>query len=298
MHAGRFALWVALAGACAGATACDKPEARSALNYTADAKRAYDAAMVEFDGHNWIEAQNLFREVKRKYGYSRYARLAELRIADADYEQEKYAEAIRQYKQFVHDHRSDVDEVTYARARIAESEYKQISESLLLPSADERDQASIVEAYKELKSFLHDYPDAKQTARMRELLEDASARLVRHELYVARFYLRRDNFEAAVSRVQFALRNYSAGDPPVIVQEKAPRAPLLMPNKPRGTPNPVGIDSQLEAEALLLLGETYLKMHKYTDAREAFETIVREYARTALTVAANRYLDYMKTRGV
>src|SRR5262245_66523791 len=105
--------------------------------------------MVEFESHNWIEAQSLLREVKRKYSYSKYARLAELRIADADFEQEKFADAIRGYRQFVHDHRSDQEEVSYARSRIAEAQYKEISESFLLPTGEERDQAVIMDAFKE-----------------------------------------------------------------------------------------------------------------------------------------------------
>jgi len=242
-------------------TGCEKGEAKTALSYTADSKRAYDEAMIEFSAHNWLEAQALMREVKRKYHYSKFAKLAELRIADADFEQDKFAEAIRGYRQFVHDHRSDVDEVSYARSRIAESQYAQISESFLLPTADERDQAVIIDAFKELKSYVHDYPNAKESKKIRELLADVTARLMRHELYVARFYLQRDNFDAAVLRIQYAMRTFAGGPS---IREPAPSDP---------------IDSGLEAEALLLLGEVYLKMHK-------------------LTVQASNYLTYMKDRGV
>lgn len=266
-------LFVASAG-------CEKNEPKTALSYTADAKRAYEEALVEFDSHNWIESQALMREVKRKYSYSKYARLAELRIADADYEQEKYAEAIRGYRQFVHDHRSDVDEVSYARSRIAEAQYAQISESILLPTADERDQAVIIDAFKELKSYVHDYPNAKESQKIKELLADVTARLMRHELYVARFYLQRDNFEAAVLRVQYAMRTF-AGGPTV--------------RDPSGSET---IDSGLEAEALLLLGEVYLKMHKYGDARESFNVLLHDYPKSPLVVQANNYLAYMKERGV
>src|SRR6185436_5767547 len=101
------------------------------------------------------------------------------------------------------------EEIAYARSRIAESEYREISDSFLLPSADERDQASILEAYRELKDYLQDYPTSKASPRIRELLEDVTARLIRHELYVARFYLQRDNYDAAVSRLQYALRRYA-----------------------------------------------------------------------------------------
>lgn len=271
---------VGVAGLGIGVAGCETPEARTALSYTADAKRAYDEALVEFNAHNWIESQALFREVKRKYHYSKYAKLSELRIADADFEQEKYAEAIRGYRQFVHDHRSDVDEVSYARAKIAEAQYKQISDSFLLPTADERDQAVILDAFKELKNYVHDYPNAKDSAKIRELLADVTGRLMRHELYVARFYLNRDNFDAAVFRIQYAMRNFAAG--PSIREASLAD----------------GIDSGLEAEALLLLGEVYLKMKKYPEARDAFGSILRDYPRSPLVVQANNFLSYMHERGV
>lgn len=263
-----------------GAFACDKPEARTALSYTADAKRAYDEAMEEFKAHNWIEAQSLLREVKRKYSYSKFARLAELRIADADFEQEKFAEAIRGFRQFVHDHRSDVEEVSYARSKIAEAQYRQITESFLLPNADERDQAVILDSFKELKGYVHDYPAGKDSDRIRELLVDVTARLMRHELYVARFYLAKDNFEAAVLRVQYAMRNFAGG-------------PQIRGPTPAET-----IDSGFEAEALLVLGEVYLKMHKYTEARSAFGAILRDYPKSPLGLQATNYLAYMKEQGV
>src|SRR5271169_2008635 len=142
---------------------CGGEGAKSALGYTEDAKRAYDAAMEEFKAHNWLEAQTLMREVKRKYSYSKYARMAELRIADADVEQDKLSDAIREYKDFIHAHRSETEDIAYARSKIAEATYAEIPDSFLMPASEERDQAGIVDAYKELKSFLSDYPDAKQT---------------------------------------------------------------------------------------------------------------------------------------
>lgn len=254
---------------------CDNQQPRTAINYTADAKRAYEAAMVEFNDHNWIEAQNLLRDVKRKYSYSKYARLAELRLADADFMQDKFADAIREYRQFVHDHRSDEEEVSYARSKIAEAQYAQIADSLLLPASEERDQAVVLDAYKELRSYIHDYPDAKESPRMRKLLADVTGRLIRHELYVARFYLQRDNYDAAILRIQYALRNFTM---------------------PRDVAD-IGNES-LEPEALLLLGETYLKMHKWTEARDSFMAIVQRYGDSGLTVPAKGYLEYMRTRGV
>jgi outer membrane protein assembly factor BamD len=259
--------------------ACDNEQPKTALSYTADAKRAYEAAMVEFNSHNWIEAQTLLREVKRKYSYSKYARLAELRIADSDFEQDKFSDAIREYRQFVHDHRSDADEVTYARSKIADAQYAQIGDSLFLASGDERDQATILDTYKELRGFVHDYPSAKETPKMRRLLADVTGRLIKHELYVARFYLNKNNFEAAITRIQYALRNFAR--PPA-----------------SGGNTAAEDDLGVEPEALLLMGETYLKMRKWGDARDTFVAIMKRYPGSSLVVPAKNYLDFMLQRGV
>jgi outer membrane protein assembly factor BamD len=248
--------------------ACEGEGPKTPLSYTADAKRAYEAAMEQFDAHNWLDAETALREVKRKYSYSKYARLAELRLADADYEQEKYAEAIHAYRDFIHAHRSDAEDIAYARSRIADATFAEIPESALMPAAEERDQGTVLECYKELQSFLADYPEAKETAHVRELLGQVTAHLMRHELYVARFYLNRDNYDAAVLRVTYALREY--GD--------------------RGT--------GLEADALLLLGQTYLQMHRWADARRSFQTITRDYGSSPMAAKAAGYLDHLQQLGV
>jgi outer membrane protein assembly factor BamD len=268
-----FAAVLAIAAGLAG---CENEQPKTALGYTEDAKRAYDAAMEEFNAHNWLDAQNLMREVKRKYSYSKWARQAELRIADADLEQEKFAEAVREYKDFIHAHRSDAEDVIYARSKIVDATYKEIPESFLMPASEERDQAAVVDSYKEIRSFLEEYPDAKFSQHARELLANVTGRLVRHELYVARFYLKKDNYDAAIARIQYALKNYGEVDAAIAS----------------------GADSGLKAEALLLLGTTFLKMNKWADARQAFEAIVQGYAQSPLATEARNYLIFLKQKGV
>src|SRR5262245_8214191 len=131
------ALGCSLATVGAGC-ASTEGNAESALDYTDNARRDYEVALEAFEDKNWELADELLNEVKRKYAYSRYARLAELRLADANFQQEKFAEAISGYKEFVHDHPND-PEVPYARYRVAKAEYDSVSQSLLLPPLAERD---------------------------------------------------------------------------------------------------------------------------------------------------------------
>ncbi len=239
--------------------ACDFQPTKSAasLTYTEDANAAYKEAMEAYRNKSWEDARALFSELKRLFSYSRYARLAELRLADVDFEQGKYSEAITNYRAFVRGHRGDPN-VEYAKYRICKSLYLDISDTILLPPAEEREQANTADAYRELRGFNRRYPRSRYRVDARYMLDVVRQRLVRHELYVARYYLKKDNFEAVISRIDYALKTYAG--------------------------------SGLDAEALVLKGETLLKMHKPDRARAVFEKVVRDHGGPFGRVA-KRFLD-------
>ena len=246
-----------------GAVGCGRnAPAADPQHYAEDARQAYQSALESFLDRDWEEARVKFQEVKRKYGYSQYARLSELRLADIDFEEEKFASAITSYRAFTHDHRSD-DSVPYARFRVCRSLYNQISDPLLLPPQEERDQAATFDAYRELSSFLDDYANSRWTKEALFMLVTTTARLMRHELYVARYYLRQDNFEAAAGRVRYALRHYEG--------------------------------SGFEPEAMVLLAETYLKMKRADDAREVLQQLLSQYPASPFVKPAKNFLAAIGT---
>lgn len=230
------------------------------LEYSENAKYEYDQAVKAYFDQDWEEAELLFKEVKRKYGYSRYARLADLRLADIQFRQEKFPEAISAYKGFVHDYPND-PEVPYARYRIAKSLFEQSSTSFLLPPLEERDLANVNEAYDVVRAFLQDFPNYKRTRELEYMLEVVAGVLARHELYVARFYLDKGNFEAAVKRCQYALGMLEG--------------------------------SGLEAEGMVLLGETYMKMKKRKKARAVLRQMLATYPASPFGLPARGLLRLM-----
>lgn len=222
----RLLQWLFFCFALMFGCASQQTEPVSAQKYTENARRAYEAAMDEFNDRAWDNATSMLEQVKREYSYSRYARLAELRLADIDYEQQKYPEAATAYRTFVHDHPNDND-AGYARFRVCKALFEQTGESVLLPPLEERDLAAANDAYTALQSFIADYPLYERRPEADYMLEFVTGLLARHELYVARFYLNQDMFEPAIDRVQYALKHFQV--------------------------------SGLEPEALVLLGETRLK---------------------------------------
>lgn len=251
-----FAL--ALGPSCAS----QQTEPLTAQRYSENARRAYQAAMDEFNDRSWESANTMFDQIKREYSYSRYARLAELRMADIEYEQQKYAEAVSSYRTYVHDHPND-PEVPYARFRVCKGLFEQTGESVLLPPLEERELAAANDAYTAIQSFIKDYPLYDRRPEAEYMLEYVTGLLGRHELYVARFYLNQDKYAPAADRIIYALTKFRS--------------------------------SGLEPEALVLLGETRLKMHQYAEAKAHFMTVIQQFPASAFTQPALRFLKHLET---
>jgi outer membrane protein assembly factor BamD len=239
------------------ACAADDKRPATALDYSENAKRDYDRAMQALEEKNWEQVEPLFNEVRKNYSYSRYARLAELRIADANYRQDKLPEAISGYRSFLHDYPND-PEVPYARFQIARGEYDSVSLSPFLPPLEERDLTSVNDALATIRGYLADYPNSEHTEELRYMLEVVLGLLARHELYVARYYLQKDRFDAAAARVDHAVSSF-----------------------PR---------SGLEAEGLLLLAEIRMKQKRPADARKICARLLKEHPESPFSVAAKNYL--------
>ena len=89
--------------------------------YTDNAATFFQAAQAAFDRRDYAHAEPMFRELARKFAYSRYARQAELRVADILFAQGKFEHARRAYTEWAHAHRSEAADVEYALGRAAEA---------------------------------------------------------------------------------------------------------------------------------------------------------------------------------
>ncbi len=246
--------------AVSGAGCAATTESPKTLTYTEDARRAYEEALKSFKAKDWEGARALFQEVKNKFPQSRYARLSELRIADIDFAQEKYTDAIGAYRAFAQTYRTD-REAEYARYRLSKALFFDISDTFLQPPAEERDQAVTLDAHRELRAFLRAYPKTRWRKDVEYMLEVVTGRLVRHELYVARYYRKRDNFDATIARIDYALKTF---------------------------PN-----SGLDPEALVLKGETLMMMNRKKEAKAVFEAVIKDWG-GPFAVTAKAFLEELK----
>lgn len=254
--------WIGLCFLGASLTACGPPlkATQTAEEYREEASKAYDNAVVSYLEEDWETAVRKFVRIRQDFSFTRYARLAELRLADAAFRQDKFAEAAAMYKSFSRDYPSD-PELPYARYRAVRSQFLQAGSSVFQPPLEERDLASVRGAYMGLRAFLSDFPKYEQRAELDYMLSVVTGVLARHELYVARFYLREGHYRPAIDRARYALARYGV--------------------------------SGLEPEAIVLMGETYLKAKNKPKAMEAFRRVLAEYPTSPFVVPAAEFLQFL-----
>lgn len=248
-----FAVLCAVAPACA-TTGTPVPASSPAE----EADQNYHRAMDLYRDESWPEATEAFRAIQRANATSRVATLAELRLADIEFRQERYTEALAAFRSWLRYHPGHA-EAPYARFMIARCHLEQLPEDwFLTPPSWERDLSAAHDAETALARFVRDHGTSEHGPEARRHLRHVREVLARHEVYVANFYSSRDHYAAAASRLLGVLANFH--------------------------------DSGLEPLALLRLGEVYLRMNHAADARGAFTQLVEAYPNAAETAAAREHL--------
>lgn len=153
----------------------------------------------------YIQATEKLNAIRSQYPYSYYATHAELLQADILFSQENYAEAASAYILF-RDFHPKYTELGYVIFRISESFYRQ------LPSTFDRDLSAGVEAIKYFNELVQNYPDTEYVKDAQARINQIEEMIERKEIYIADFYFKTKDFEAAKSRYEDILKTLKNKD--------------------------------------------------------------------------------------
>lgn len=193
----------------------------------------YQAGVDELQAKNYTEATRFFEYVKTKYPFSKYSPLAELRLADIKYQQDRYVEAADAYRQFVQLHPTH-EEVDYAEFRSGLAYFKDApGEFALFPPAAEKDQRQAEKAVQALTDFVQTRPDSKYLPEAKKVLEEARTRLAAREWYVAEYYFKRSRWAGAAGRYEAMVERYPGSRHEVEALWKLAQAALKLDEKHR-----------------------------------------------------------------
>lgn len=145
-------------------------------------------------------AVKAYSDLKDWYPFSKYAILAELKIADAHYELKEYDEALFAYEEFEKMHPKN-EAVPYVIYQSALCWFDQIG-------TIDRDSTPARKSLEMFNRLMDQYPASNYAPMAREKKALCIDNLAGHELYVANFYLKTKKYTAALKRYENLAENY------------------------------------------------------------------------------------------
>jgi outer membrane protein assembly factor BamD len=228
--------------ACAGGT--PDPEEFGEVP-SAEELYAEGVAKLEKGGvHIWFidtrdrqGAIDTFQDIIDNYPYSDFAVLAELAIADAYYDDNKFEEALSYYRDFTELHPQH-EKVPFAIYRSALCHEHRVHSAI-------RDQTATLEALGFLDRLLATYPYSEYAREGETLWRELRATLADQVKRIGDFYMKRDEWESAAERYRTLLNEYPG----------------------------LGLD----AIALYKLGVCYQEMNRLDEAVDIYQAVVQNY---------------------
>ncbi len=180
--------------ACGDKDEEDKPQPPQPL------ETLYNNARDKLAEKDYKEAVKAFAEVERQYPYSEWAVTAQIMSGYASYRAGDYNAAISTLERYVKLYPGN-DSAPYAYYLIALSYYEQISDV-------SHDQKITEDALQALREVIRRFPDSEYARDARLKADLTIDHLAGKEMEIGRYYLKRDDYLAAINRFRYVVDNY------------------------------------------------------------------------------------------
>lgn len=178
---------------CSGCAWFESKEEKSAQQLIQD-------GVDDFEAGKYKKAIASFEKLRDWYPFSRYAILAELKIADAYFNLESYADAIFAYEEFEQLHPRN-EAIPYVIYRIGRAYFNQID-------TIDRDNSNAVKALENYQRLIAQFPDDAYAGMAQSDMLACYQNLSGHEFYVGVFYYKNKNYKAARARFTAVVEKY------------------------------------------------------------------------------------------
>jgi len=201
LHIAAIIVFSVSLSACSGKEKKIEAEQKEALaTQSQTAEGLYQEATAAMRRGDFNTAIPLFEQIEREFPYSKFATKSQLQAAFSAYENDKYDQAILALDRFIELHPGN-EEIDYAYYLKALAYYEQISDVA-------RDQAITKQSLDAFDTLIKRFPDSEYT-RDAKLKRDLTLdHLAGKEMQIGRYYLKRNQMNAAINRFQTVVKDY------------------------------------------------------------------------------------------
>ena len=164
------------------------------------AEKIYDDGLGRMKSSDHEGAAKKFAQLSKNYPYSEWARRGLIMEAYANYEAQKWEDAITASKSYLAKYPNTKD-AAYAQYLMAMSNFNQIPDVT-------RDQERSERALAALQELVQKYPTSEYVSDARNRIQITRDQLAGREMEVGRYYLERRNYPAAINRFRAVVAQY------------------------------------------------------------------------------------------
>lgn len=164
------------------------------------AQQIFAMGELELEKGKADEAANIFGEIERLYPYSGFAQRALIMQAFAFHKNQDYPNSRASAQRYI-DFYPVEEDAAYAHYLLALSYYDQIDDI-------GRDQGLTFQALQALRVVIEQYPGTEYASAAIPKFDLAFSHLAAKEMEIGRYYLKRNNYAAAVNRFRIVVEDF------------------------------------------------------------------------------------------
>ncbi len=195
-------------GACASNKGTVDKDAQITQDWNVE--KLYAEAHDELNSSNYTRAIKLYEILESRFPNGRYAQQAQLDTAYAYYKDDEPEKALAAIDRFQRHHpqHPNMDYALYLKGLVLFNEDQSFLNKLASQDWSDRDPKANRSAYQAFAELVQRYPESKYAADATERMAKLVDALGGNEISVARYYMKRGAYLAAVNRAQKIVERY------------------------------------------------------------------------------------------
>jgi outer membrane protein assembly factor BamD len=174
------------------------------------ASRLYSEAKSSLNSGDYQQAIKYFETLEGRYPFGRYAQQAQLEVAYAYYKYDEPDSAVAAADRFIklHPQHPHVDYAYYLKGLINFNRGAGLLERFFPQDPSERDPGSARQAFLDFRELVTKFPNSRYAQDALLRMNYLRNNLAKHEVKVARYYMRRKAYVAVVNRCKYVVEHY------------------------------------------------------------------------------------------
>ena len=174
------------------------------------ARRLYDAAKGNLDRGSYEDAIEYYEKLDSRYPFGPLAMQAQLDLIYAYFKDDDPVSAIAAADRFIklHPRHPSVDYAYYLKGLVTFVEGETLTSRFFPKDMSEHDPGNTLQSFRSFQELVQQFPESRYAEDSRQRMLYLRNVLAAHEINVARYYMKREAWLAAVNRSRYVVENF------------------------------------------------------------------------------------------